>query len=128
MSRFTLDSATELLFGHCVHSLNAGLPYPQSHPRYTKDAGDADRFAKAFSAAQEAIAICYRYGGGWAGRELLGDLVSPYMKEINNFVDPILADAIAKRKEELGPDEDKKDVKDEDTLLSYLIEYTQGNS
>ena len=53
---------------------------------------------------------------------------APYMKEINNFVDPILADAIAKRKEELGPDEDKKDVKDEDTLLSYLIEYTQGNS
>ena len=30
MSRFTLDSATEFLFGNCVESLSAGLPYPRN--------------------------------------------------------------------------------------------------
>jgi len=123
-----LDSATEFLFGHCVHSLNAGLPYPASHPLHTADTGDADRFAKAFSAAQEALAIRTRFGGGWALRELFSDSTTSYMKEINRFIDPILVDAIAKRKEEVesGMSMDKKDVSDEDTLLSYLIRHTQG--
>ena len=26
LARFTLDSATEFLFGRCVHALHAGLP------------------------------------------------------------------------------------------------------
>ncbi|KII83768.1 hypothetical protein PLICRDRAFT_168657 [Plicaturopsis crispa FD-325 SS-3] len=32
--RFTLDSATEFLFGNCVHSLATGLPYPSTGPPY----------------------------------------------------------------------------------------------
>ena len=28
--RFTMDSATEFLFGNCVHSLAAGLPWPHA--------------------------------------------------------------------------------------------------
>ena len=48
------------------------------------------------------------------------------MKEINKFIDPILVDAIAKRKEEVESGVDKKDVSDKDTLLSYLIRHTQG--
>ena len=90
------------------------------------DTGDADRFAKAFSAAQEALAVRTRFGGGWALRELFSDSTTSYMKEINKFIDPILVDAIAKRKEEVESGVDKKDVSDEDTLLSYLIRHTQG--
>ena len=30
IARFTLDAATEFLFGHCVDSLSGDLPFPHS--------------------------------------------------------------------------------------------------
>lgn len=61
VSRFTLDSATEFLFGHCVHSLSAGLPYSPNFPPppgaiVNNEANPANQFAKAFGEAQNLIA------------------------------------------------------------------------
>ena len=51
--RFTLDTATEFLFGRDVKSLSAELPYPSTHKAHTRPTHPSDEFAIAFSRAQE---------------------------------------------------------------------------
>lgn len=55
VSRFTMDSATEFLFGKDVRSLDAPLPYPSTARTPFMEGGaaeevhPADRFVRAFS-------------------------------------------------------------------------------
>ena len=58
MSRFTLDSATDFLFGNCVQTLSAELPYPYNvtpAETLTGKAKTAEDFARAFAEAQFII-------------------------------------------------------------------------
>lgn len=132
VSRFTLDSATEFLFGHCVHILRAGLPYS---PNVTfasptdqmkdKSADTASLFSEAFANAQLTTARRSRFGSLWPLLELWKDKTEDDMKIVNAFIDPILRDAVAKRKK---PTEftDKKEIGEGETLLDHLITYTEG--
>ncbi|KAG2139814.1 cytochrome P450 [Suillus bovinus] len=110
MSRFTLDSATEFLFGNCVHSLSAGLPYPHNiatTEALSKKAKIAEDFAQAFADAQTIIAQ--------------RPLKAP-MRTVNSFIDPILKEAIAKKQSHASGE---KNLDNEDaTLLDYLVQTT----
>src|ERR1700690_1267046 len=55
VSRFTLDSATDFLFGNNVRSLSAGLPYPDNSPLTSSYdlSHPANVFAQAFDRAQK---------------------------------------------------------------------------
>lgn len=125
MSRFTLDSATEFLFGNCVHSLSAGLPYP--HNVATTEALNgkakiAQDFAQAFADAQTIIAQRPRKSWLWPLFEIFKDDTAAPMRIVNSFIDPILNEAIAKKKpcasgEKNGDDNDT-------TLLDHLVQMT----
>lgn len=68
ISRFTLDSATEFLFGNDVHSLAGGLPYPYYHSTTStsdSDAHPSTRFVHAFQEAQMITAFRSRFGSHW---------------------------------------------------------------
>ena len=135
VSRFTLDSATDFLFGHCVHILSAGLPYPPSIvdgaafklPSETRR-DPASLFSEAFANAQMRGAKRSRYGSLWPLFEFWKDKTEDDMKIMKAFVDPILQDAIAKRRLNVnsGRTSVKKGVEDGDTLLDHLLNYTEG--
>ncbi|KAF8439739.1 cytochrome P450 [Boletus edulis BED1] len=127
VSRFTLDSASEFLFGHCIDTLAAGLPYPYNFSRPGVVSQDSKNvaldFASAFAAAQQAMTRRNLVGGTWPLWELFRDPLKEPMKVVNAFLDPILKDAIAKQKASQGLPDADKDAEDE-TLLDHLMRQT----
>ncbi|OCH88145.1 cytochrome P450 [Obba rivulosa] len=128
VSRFTLDSATEFLFGKDVRSLSAPLPYPPHAPgarekNAAAEAHPANQFAKAFLDAQVATTMRSRFLGAWPLFEFWEDKVARHMASIDAFVDPIVQDALAQRKDKGG--EAGEEPGDEETLLGHLINMTE---
>ncbi|RDB18325.1 hypothetical protein Hypma_000510 [Hypsizygus marmoreus] len=130
MSRFTLDSASEFLFGTCVHSLTAGLPYPHNASYVppeskTPQAARADQFARAFLESQEVISSRERYGWIWPLAEIWGDKTKEPMKIVNAYLDPIIQEAIEKQKAAAKTEQFEKkaesNVTDGETLIDHLV-------
>ncbi|TDL19800.1 cytochrome P450 [Rickenella mellea] len=130
MSRFTLDSATEFLFGKCVHALQSRLPYPHG----MKPAGDTERtqadiFAEAFGEAQYVIAFRSRQGDTWPLFEMFKDATKAPMKIVHAYLNPILREGIERQEKaelEGKVHEGKIDEIDEDeTLLDHLVKHTK---
>jgi len=146
MSRFTLDSASEFLFGHCMHALSGDLPFPHNiqsdfplapststtpPPVSTvQEATRATEFADAFLEAQEVIAIRERYGWTWPLTEMWGDRSKKSMKVVNAYLAPIIRDAIQKKEmaTRVGMEKEGKDagVEDGETLIDHLVAFTSG--
>ncbi|KAL5533818.1 hypothetical protein ACEPAG_278 [Sanghuangporus baumii] len=128
VARFTLDSATEFLFGHCVHILHAGLPYSpnlaSSRHAENKSSDPATLFSQALANAQMTAGRRARLGDMWPLFEMAKDLTKEDMRIVNAFIDPILEEAVAKR----GMLQDftaKKEIAEDETLLDHLITYTK---
>lgn len=131
VSRFTLDSATEFLFGQDVRSLSAGLPYPSSSPlsiTSSNDSHPANVFAAAFIEGQNVTSLRTRYGINWPLFEW-NDRVLPHRTIVNRFIDPIISAAIVKHKARVavGDVAESKEVQEEETLLDHLVKITQGS-
>ncbi|KAG6329054.1 hypothetical protein ID866_10034 [Astraeus odoratus] len=133
--RFTLDSATEFLFGKNVCSLAAGLAYPKGSSLANDNAfvnSPANVFARAFSEAQSIIAFRGRFGSFWRLSEFWGDRIEKSMGVCYKFVDPILKEALDKKRltsearkltEQSSPTE--REVREGETLLEHLVNYTE---
>ncbi|GLB44358.1 putative cytochrome P450 monooxygenase [Lyophyllum shimeji] len=131
MSRFTLDSASEFLFGHCVHSLTAGLPWPHNAfyvppESKTPQSQRANDFARAFLEAQEIISSRERYGWIWPLTEIFGDKTKEPMKIVNAYLDPIIQEAITKRDAAPKSEEKNSDshAEEGETLMDHLVRLT----
>jgi hypothetical protein len=140
VSRFTLDSATEFLFGHNVCSLAAGLLYPPTHPLVDtlnvqlRD-HPSNKFTYALSEAQRTTALRARFGINWPLNEFWVDEVVEHMKVVGETIDPILREAVgAKRKKTVaggGGDfklsgDMQREAQDGETLLDHLVNYTDS--
>ncbi|KAJ3878017.1 cytochrome P450 monooxygenase pc-1 [Lentinula edodes] len=148
IGRFTLDSATEFLFGSCVNSLAAGLPYPynvaptvvsgsvmpNSVPSSTLLSPNASAFSlardfsNAFLEAQEAVSSRERFSMIWPVLEIHKDRTKEPMKVINAFIQPIVDEAVAKMRsqKELGQMSGlAADIDDNETLLDHLVKQTE---
>lgn len=128
VSRFTIDSATEFLFGNDIRTLSAGLPYPASSPLANSDEfvnHPSNKFASAFLAGQFHSNLRTQYGSSWPLAEFWKDAVKPHREIVDKFVEPILMEALAKRAMVGG--ETPTDSKDEEILLNHLINHTQGS-
>ncbi|KAF9219868.1 cytochrome P450 [Gyrodon lividus] len=125
VSRFTLDSATEFLFGNRVDTLAAGIPYPHNVPNPTfvsRESNTARDFAVAFAAAQHWMARRTTIGHVWPLFELFQDRTRKPMKVVDAFLEPIVKDAIEKHKASQGLQE--KDKSEDVTLLDVLVRQT----
>lgn len=125
VSRFTLDSATEFLFGNDVRSLSAGLNYPPG--QFSEDPSaqhPANVFANSFSASQETMANRVDYGPAWPMVEFWGDRIKNDMEVVKAFVDPIVQAALAKKRH--GNKQEIYDDEEEVTLLEHLVKITDG--
>ncbi|KAI6040657.1 cytochrome P450 [Pisolithus marmoratus] len=131
--RFTLDSATEFLFGKSVCSLSAGLVYPKNSvlgqsKEYTSH--PANVFACAFSVAQSHTALRGRLGSFWRLAEFWSDRVAKEMEVCYKFIDPILRAALETKRSMTEGEQSTGQVCNEekgileDTLLGHLINCT----
>ncbi|KAH9849997.1 cytochrome P450 monooxygenase pc-3 [Lenzites betulinus] len=129
ISRFTLDSATEFLFGRCVDSLKSDLPYAhndQMTPKFNRERNVAERFSSAFAEAQALIAQRSRVGWIWHVEEMLHDKSAEHMEVVDAYLKPILEEVVAKNRvakaQVKAGDEDEQ--KDDETLLDHLVKLT----
>jgi len=123
LSRFTLDSATEFLFGQDVKSLSADLPYPSTCNKASPRTHPSDRFALAFIRAQEHLFLRMIYGKLWPLVDFWEDVVAEDRKITNEFIDPLIQAALERKKAAKGVYEvDREDS----TLLDHLVHQTDG--
>ncbi|KAI6033800.1 cytochrome P450 [Pisolithus microcarpus] len=129
VGRFTLDSATEFLFGKSVRSLSAGLVYPKhcvlvQNKEYTNHPSNV--FAYAFSEAQSQVAFRSRFGSSWRLAEFWGDRVRKQVEVCHRFIDPILKDALeTKGKQTTAQVRIEEKEAFADTLLGHLVNCTE---
>ncbi|KAL7282251.1 hypothetical protein ACG7TL_003720 [Trametes sanguinea] len=131
ISRFTLDSATDFLLGRCVHSLRDSLPYAQNDPQApqtVKQQTVAEQFSTALAEAQRVISRRPRASHAWPLFEFWQDKSAKPMRIVNEFVQPILEEAIARHRaaeiERRNGSRDSKETEDGETLLDHLVKIT----
>ncbi|KAJ7181130.1 cytochrome P450 monooxygenase pc-1 [Mycena filopes] len=103
IGRFTMDSASEFLFDSCVHSLKANLPYPHNvaFPPAQSSAPEAvaaTRFTNAFTDAMVRISEREVLGNIWPLFEMFGDKTAAPMRAISEYLDPVIAAAMEKKR------------------------------
>lgn len=128
VSRFTLDSATEFLFGTDVCSLASGLPYPANNQPFSglslasHNAGSD--FAAAFTESQLATSTRMRFGPAWPLFEFWSDKAALRMKSLDLVIAPIVQRALEKKKSVANEKDDESE--EEETLLEHLVKATDG--
>lgn len=132
VSRFTLDSATEFLFGKDVCSLSAGLPYPPTSEKAkmndTFSTHPANKFAKSFLNAQLESSKRSKYSALWPLWEFWESKVDQNVKVMDEFIQPLLKDALAQKAKSGGKGAGDEEVGEDTTLLEHLVRQTDGES
>ncbi|KAF7296034.1 hypothetical protein MKEN_01418400 [Mycena kentingensis (nom. inval.)] len=127
ISRFTMDSATEFLFGSCVESLACTPPYPHNASANrppihdSEHAQQANSFTAAYGEAMQQIAIRQRLGPMWPLFEMFKDKTAAPMAEVAKYIDPLIQAAIDKKDANAGVD---KANEEELCLLDDLVRST----
>ncbi|KAF9530383.1 cytochrome P450 [Crepidotus variabilis] len=124
-ARFTLDSATEFLFGYDVHSLSSTIPYPyyESQQLSASSTDSSQRFANALAGAQIAILQRARFADIWPIFEMKKDNLLPHLKEVHSLIDPIVRQAIQDKRQRVANHGGSK--VEEETLLQHLVNSTE---
>ncbi|KAF8714644.1 cytochrome P450, partial [Rhizoctonia solani] len=113
VSKFTLDSASEFLFGINVRSLEQPLPLP--HVKET----EGNTFSAAFTSVQAQAVVRFSYGALWPYMEFFSDRTRSDMRVIDAFIKPILEAKLSlKKKGALEEDEERE------TLIDHLVKLT----
>ncbi|KIJ32050.1 hypothetical protein M422DRAFT_234321 [Sphaerobolus stellatus SS14] len=125
-ARFTLDSATEFLFGSCVESLSSALPYSWNSSRHQAKAKphSSDKFAVAFGHAQDQVAHRSRLASMWPLFEFWKDKTKDDMKIIHDYIEPIIKGALVKKASKNDMDSLEKNNELATTLLDHLVQQT----
>lgn len=101
-ARFTLDAASEFLFGKNLNTLSASLPVPGCTTMGPKGSATKDAwgsFAQAFEMAQQNVTNRGRIGYLWPLFEFFSDKNERHVKVIHQWLDPLVQQALeAKRR------------------------------
>ncbi|KAF8810023.1 cytochrome P450 [Phlegmacium glaucopus] len=132
VARFTLDSATEFLFGNNVGSLSADILYPASAAHLNRPSfynHPSTLFVTAVLEGQDLTIARISLGNDWPLLEFWSDKVAPHRKVIDNFMEPLMEDALAKRSLELSNNgADGKGDDENSNLLAHLVKHTQDKN
>ncbi len=130
-ARFTLDVATETLFGSCVHSLGDALLYPSNSSRSASmklRPSLAAEFSRAFAEAQSVISKRVHMGSLWRLFEIFHDKTTEPMAVCDAYLEPFVVEALRKKALAAATSSSKADeINDNDTLLDHLVKLTDGN-
>ncbi|THH11129.1 hypothetical protein EW146_g8151 [Bondarzewia mesenterica] len=123
-ARFTLDTASEFLFGKCLNTLEGALPIAgkaKTGPKGSAIDDEFGTFAWAFEDVQVKISTRTRIGKMWPIFELFKDKTTESNAVVQDWIKPLVEKALEEK------DEDSKlgGRKDEDkTFLSHLADST----
>ena len=124
LSRYTMDTATEFLFGKDVKSLSGQLPYPSTYKGYSPPRNHpSDRFTSAFNLAQEYSYPRGFFAGAWRLLEFWEDKVMTQRGITNEFIDPLVYAALQRKG---GAKEEREVDVNNETLLDHLVKQTDG--
>ncbi|GLB42805.1 putative cytochrome p450 [Lyophyllum shimeji] len=96
-ARFTIDAASEFLFGKNLDTLSSALPIPQKGPMGPKGSATLDEwgsFTCAFEMAQQNITARGRMGELWPLFELFSDKNKPHVQVVQKWLDPLVQRAL----------------------------------
>jgi len=126
LSRYTMDTATEFLFGQDVKSLSAGLPYPSTYSGFIPPSDHpSDKFTLAFNRAQQYAFPRGFFASAWRLLDFWEDTVRTQIGITNQFIDPLIHAALQRKKDAKGVYEVNVD---DSTLLDHLVQQTDGMS
>ncbi|KAI5983159.1 cytochrome P450 monooxygenase CYP63 [Pisolithus marmoratus] len=125
-ARFTIDAASELLFGQNLDTLSGCLPRPSSSLPFERGSVTDDAwgtFARAFETLQRINTLRARTGLIWPLFELFDDKTIPYVDTVRHWIDPLVKQTL----------EDKAAAKcagvernvEEKTFLQHLADSTE---
>lgn len=126
--RFTIDAASEFLFGKNLDTLSGVLPIPGKTPMGPKGSATEDAwgsFMGAFEMAQQIVTTRARIGYLWPLFELFGDKTEPHVKIIQNWLDPLVKQALEDRSQA-----EKAGIANaiaDKTFLQHLVDSTEGS-
>jgi hypothetical protein len=131
VARFTLDAATEFLFGSCVHSLTAGLPFPHNvapPSSFTESirAISSNAFAKALLEAQAVVSGRERSGPIWPLEEIWQDRTQKPMQIVDGYIEPIIHEALVRKKAGKFDKVTSEHLEEGETLLDHLVQVIEG--
>ncbi|KAJ7615450.1 cytochrome P450 [Roridomyces roridus] len=133
--RFLMDSSAEFLFGYEANTLTVGLPFPSNSSSSSsvspqKTTSPFVQFAQAQALAQRIVFLRGVVGNVWP---LLGkfwvDTVRAPARFVQEFLDPILATAAAKRGKQLDrvdANGSEREVQEGETLVDHLLNTIDG--
>jgi hypothetical protein len=127
-ARFTIDAASEFLFGKNLDTLSGQLPTAGSAILGERGSSTDDAwgtFVKAFEAVQQIITVRGRTGIIWPVFELLDDKTAPYVDTIRQWIDPIVRQTLEERaaSKQAGTSGNLE----EKTFLQHLADSTEGS-
>ncbi|KZT65711.1 cytochrome P450 [Daedalea quercina L-15889] len=126
-ARFTLDAASEFLFGKNVDTLSGRLPQPGGTKMSAKGSAIADEFgsfAQAFEAAQELIMRRVRRGYFWPAYEMFKqDPHRKHMAVIEKWLEPLVQNALQNKADMLKSG--FKNPLNQSVFLQYLADNTE---
>ncbi|KAK0199389.1 cytochrome P450 monooxygenase pc-3 [Desarmillaria ectypa] len=131
-ARFTIDTATEYLFGKAVGSTSAQFPYPpgsRQESRLPMDIHPSDSFVTASVLAQKQLQLRLLMGQYWPLREVWIDRLIPFRKVVNDFFEPILVDALNRKNRDMSAAPNaEKGGKELVSLLERLVQSTDDKT
>ncbi|KAG6837575.1 hypothetical protein H0H93_006989 [Arthromyces matolae] len=124
-ARFTIDAASEFLFGKNLDTLSGDLPIPGVTPMGPKGSQTRDSwgsFTGAFEMAQQIISGRTRIGWMWPLFEMFGDKSQPHVEIIRGWLDPLVGQALTdhERMKSAGIESTIADK----TFLQHLVDST----
>ncbi|KAF8639056.1 hypothetical protein AX17_001752 [Amanita inopinata Kibby_2008] len=96
-ARFSLDAASEFLFGKNLETLSASLPIPgktQMGPKGSATEDPWGSFVHAFEMSQQETTRRGRIGYFWPIFELFGDRNEQHARRIRKWLDPLVKEAL----------------------------------
>lgn len=124
-----MDAADEFLFGnHDLATLDLPLPKPGQTEEGAKGSvleGVFGRFVQAFEQGQmNAVNRLGKGNYGWTIMEFFSDKQMPIVKTMEEYLEPLAADAIRRKKEKEAKGE--KESKEHESFLDHLVASTDG--
>lgn len=133
-ARFTLDSATEFLFGDCVNSIYEPMLLPggaepplSGSVTPTRHHPSTSTFVRSFGAAQEVLAKRLRTGFSWPAFETFKDKTEKHYDNIRAYLQPLVERGLERRHQlqsvgfKLREKGEKVEVGEGMTLLDHLV-------
>ncbi|TDL23414.1 cytochrome P450 monooxygenase CYP63 [Rickenella mellea] len=125
-ARFSIDSASEYLFGENLDTLSKPLPFPgraKLGPKGSATEDDWGTFVNAFEEAQSLVTHRARLGVFWPLMELFRDKGTKPSNDIKEWLDPLVQRAV-EEKEKMRASGVASHIEDK-TFLEHLADSTE---